>query len=354
MKSLKLVLTFLLFAGLFSITKLAGAYQYPIPELGNCRDQQECHLYCELPMHKAACWSYSVYGVGGTVLADETPETKVSSLGLTFPIPELGSCASLTECKAYCDQPQNVEACQIYRKSKAQEAKLKMLELAKVELGCTSSQECHTFCTQEANIDTCKAFFNKYNLKFVVKKEVFEKAKAELGCTDNASCRTACELPENQTKCQAFAKKNKLENPRERLVEAAKAELGCTSFTDCREFCQNKENADKCKNFGQGLKLRQENQLKEKLGCTTAAECKTICEASPEKCPGFPNRQKSASPSGDRKEKLLNRINEKKGTNNKLFGSGKNSDDDLNGDDEDNNEVENDEDDEIETSKITQ
>jgi len=60
-----------------------SAYEFPIVELGNCRDVRECHLYCEIPSHKAACWSYSVYETV-SVLGDESPETKVSALGITF------------------------------------------------------------------------------------------------------------------------------------------------------------------------------------------------------------------------------------------------------------------------------
>jgi len=34
-----------------------------------------------------------------------------SPLDIEFPIPELGNCAGKTECKAYCDDPDNEEAC---------------------------------------------------------------------------------------------------------------------------------------------------------------------------------------------------------------------------------------------------
>jgi len=42
--------------------------------------------------------------LGILVLAQELP-------GVTYPVAELGNCGSRAECEAYCDLPENMEAC---------------------------------------------------------------------------------------------------------------------------------------------------------------------------------------------------------------------------------------------------
>lgn len=286
----RLSFIFVVIIGLLSLTRLVRAYEYPIPELGNCRDQKECHLYCEIPKNHAACWSYSVYGVQ-QVLGDETPEAAAANLGLTFPIAELGNCTTVSACKAYCTITQNQAACRAYGQAHGLTQKERLVERATEELGCTTKEECTTFCQEETNRDACEAFARRYHLKIAVKNRLVEAAKTELGCTTAQECRALCSLPENQSKCAAFAQRMGVVNSkREELVERAKEQLGCTSFESCRAFCQEGVNQEKCRNFGAAVGQGVKNTLQQNLGCTTAEECKAVCEASPEKCPNYPQK----------------------------------------------------------------
>lgn len=239
---------------------VAGAFEYPIAQLGNCRDQKECHLYCEVPQNKAACWSYGVYTIKNDVLGDESPEEKLAEVGITFPIPELGNCGNATECKAYCSDPANSEACRTYSQSRRQTVKARILEKARAELGCTSVEECKAFCAEETNKEVCTAFAKRHRLKDAAK---------------------------------------------ERLIENAKETLGCTTREECRTFCEAEANKDKCREFAQNLGMKIRHKVQTRLGCATQEECRQICEEQPEKCPDFPKQPRiNTSPNP---QKLMNR-----------------------------------------------
>ncbi len=299
----------LLFAG----TKAVNSYEYPVPELGNCRDRQECHLYCEVPNNKPACWAYNVYAVGTDVLGDESPETKVAALGITFPITELGNCANVAACKTFCVDLQNQAVCREFAVKHGLANKEKIIDKAKLELGCTTTEECRQLCELETNRSLCRTFAKKYHLKGAVKNLLVESAKNELGCTNHAECRLLCEKPENREKCVNLARRlGRGDTRKEELILKAKESLGCTSFEDCKSFCQNPENAEKCRNFGAAVRQHVEdkvkNELKEKLGCTTAEECRKVCETNPERCPNFPKLGGSPNPlMPNLKQKLDNR-----------------------------------------------
>ncbi len=292
MKSLiKNFAIFTIFSALYALNvKSASAYSYPIRELGYCRDQKECHTYCEIGEHKPACWSYSVYS--NNVLGESTPEAQVSALGITFPITELGGCRSVAECKSYCTQAQNLQACQTFAENKGLKKQESIIAKAQEELGCQTREECQVFCSQAENKDACEAFAKKFHLKSEVKDKTIEMAKTELGCQTREECYKLCQQPQNLTKCQALSQKLKgnQTQQRERLIERAKQELGCTTFEACKAFCQDEANHDKCRNFGQAVRNDAANKIKERLGCTTNEECRKACEANPEKCPNFPKR----------------------------------------------------------------
>ncbi len=297
MKVIKTLIILVFVFGFVILVKPIEAYQFPVFELGNCRDQKECHLYCEVPRNRAACWSYNVYGVRNVVLGNESPEERVAQLGITFPIPELGNCANVAQCKAYCNDPANATVCKSFAQNRGLKLKTRISEKAKAELGCSSADECRAYCEQEVNRETCLAFAKRYHLKAAVRNKLVEAVQSELGCDSKETCHALCELPENKVKCQTIAQRLGIgENKKEELVNRAKEELGCTSFEDCRQLCQNKENAERCRNFGQAVGQSIKNRIRDAGDCTTVEECKRVCETNPERCPNFPKIREGSKP----------------------------------------------------------
>jgi hypothetical protein len=285
----KILVATLLFFGLLIATRQVLATQFPVYELGNCRDYQECHLYCEIPQNQATCWSYKVYKMPGQVLADESPETQVAALGITFPVVELGNCANIAACKVFCADVANKDVCEAFAKKYKLANKESLVEKAKTELGCDSKDACKAFCENATNKDACEAFAKRYHLKGFGTNPTLERAKTVLGCASIDQCKAFCTKTENQAKCAAFAHDAGVKNPKvEALLQTAKEQLGCSTLAECSKLCQDPANHDKCQKVLSGVT----EKLKATLptgSCGSSDECRKACADHPDKCPGFPN-----------------------------------------------------------------
>ncbi len=336
---------------LFSLVGLVGSasaqslLQYPIPDLGYCRDAKECYLYCEIPEHKAACWSYGKYRVGSDVLGVTTMSEKekqymrdkAKEYGITFPIADLGGCAGPQECRDFCEQPANHQTCMDFAKKKGFHKEMErsdgmdpgkrdeLLQQAKTELGCTSMESCSKVC--ENNQSRCEAFARKHGVyheppesrgrySAEEKMQLMEKAKTDLGCASMDECRATCE--KDPQRCMDFAKKHGFhkESGQSQQYQYRSGEYqeetagrtspnygiqrfgkgGCDSEESCKKYCQ--EHPDECPGY-RGYERASEGGLRDQQyqrepgsyagpsGCRTEVECKNWCEAHPDKCPGF-------------------------------------------------------------------
>lgn len=221
---------------------------YPINELGNCRDANECYLYCAIPQNTPACWSYGTYVLQKNVLGEKTTAT------ITFPIPELDNCTNVTQCKAYCDIATNKDACMSFAKSH----------------GMTKQE------TKNTNTSTTN--------------KTLEDAHKELGCNSLAECKAYCK--QHHDACMAFAKKHSLSQTN---TTKKTGPGGCDSETSCKAYCSAHQ--DQCKGFAAsngGNKFTGSQKSGDYLGpggCKTAVECKQYCTIHPSECPGFRDTQ---------------------------------------------------------------
>lgn len=154
--------------------------------------------------------------------ASASPETE--KVKVSFPIPELGNCADKKECKNFCEEPVNRDACTAFAK--------------KVGI-----------------------FRENRGRGNAVKKALMELAKQQLGCDSEDSCKALCRLPENFDKCSDIAKRLNLQSENQQaslisVLEKAKEFLGCDSLSSCKEVCSNPDNADKCSEFAHRVNLR--------------------------------------------------------------------------------------------------
>lgn len=255
-----------------------------------------------------------------------------TTVNITYPIADLGNCASAQECFLYCAHPKNQPSCVSYAKNngwvKEEEDEeedgtendineQELIESAKAELGCDGKVACMALCNIPTNEDRCRAFAKKHGLDKSDHKpplEVMVAAKEKLGCDSETSCSTFCQKEENHEKCFAFAKENKLINKTEvkrveemrenkkQMLEAAKEELGCDSKESCSQLCSNPDNREKCMNMGRRFGVMK-GEIKTQSGsggfggvnkstlpCTSSEECKRYCEANPTECPGKSGR----------------------------------------------------------------
>jgi len=98
-----------------------------------------------------------------SVFAQEEPDIDVA-----FPVAELGNCANKEECKTYCDDVENIAVCVGFAErhglmsgEELQEAKQVVQALsqgAALPGGCRSKAECDAYCQVGSNIEECIAF----------------------------------------------------------------------------------------------------------------------------------------------------------------------------------------------------
>lgn len=271
---------------------------YPISELGFCRDAKECFLYCEIPENRPACWAYGKYRLGGEVLGEKTLEAemeeKAKRLGITFPIAELGGCATISQCRDYCQEPKNHQACLDFAKRYGlgrYEKHPELMEKARDELGCTSQPTCRAFCDRPENQERCLSFATRHGFQTAAgkglrkKAELLEKARGVLGCDSMESCRLVCE--KKKKRCLEFMREHlppeveirrqDIEEVRRRAEEIREKaeELGEKALRQAEEFRFERED------------FRRKFSVGESAGCQTETECRSWCEKYPDKCPSF-------------------------------------------------------------------
>ncbi len=273
-------------------------FRYPIAELGNCRDAKECFLYCQIPQNKAPCWSYGKYKLGNVLGESTADENKIAKEhGITFPISQLGNCANVSSCKAFCEKPENHKVCMDFARSKSlgvYSEQQDLLQKAKQELGCTSYESCQSFCENPNNREKCmKLAEQNQSPELKAKKEQFiQKAKEVLGCDSYSSCKTFCENPNNREKCMNFAQQympaEMKQQMQERSQQSAKP-AQCNSEESCRKYCQ--DNPNDCP--GYSTSTPSQGGYSGPGGCKSEQECQAWCQQNPDKCPGYKQSQQN-------------------------------------------------------------
>jgi len=231
----------------------------------------------------------------------KTPDQIAKEKGITFPIAELGSCKNYGECRTFCDDPLNKDACVafakkrgFYKEAQADSQKSEILNSAKTELGCDSPSSCQAFCSKSENHDKCEAFAKSHNLGGdqtvdPAKSQILEKAKSILGCDSPSSCKTFCEQEQNRAKCSEFAKGVGL-----RGGENKAGPGGCTTEETCRKFCSDPNNFEICQKFQGSVTGKPEN-FHGPGGCNSPESCKAYCQLHPSECGHVGESQFNAS-----------------------------------------------------------
>lgn len=268
---------------------------YPILELGGCGSKAACKVYCDDSANRPACVDFARrHGVDTSSAASSgrAPSARPGGglVGLTFPIPELGGCASKGECKAYCDQPQNRQACFnfAYEKglvggSKAAE-KLSGLKFPIAELGnCGSLSECETYCGQPDHHRTCDAY---------AKDHGFEPpgggAAGPGGCSGDEECNAYCSNPAHRDECEASWQEHCAPHPD--WPECQKGPPGggpggCTNDEECRNYCENNPDDEECRRGREEWCQQNPDECKGfegPGGCVSENECRLYCEQNPD------------------------------------------------------------------------
>lgn len=218
------VFTIALFAGAFSFAGAANPFTitFPISELGNCASQAECKTYCDVATNQDACATFAE--THGFISKEQIQKEKEINQLATQGGP--GGCTSRDACRVYCSDATHQDECVTFAKAHGliKEKKAEALEELIAQGGpggCKSEKECKTYCADSANQDICLQFAIDNNL---ISKEKIAKIKkfkdiseqgGPGGCGSSDTCRAYCSDVTHQDECIAFAKEHGLINKEE-------------------------------------------------------------------------------------------------------------------------------------------
>ncbi len=216
-----------------------------------------------------------------------------------YPVAELGGCGSQEECKAYCDNPENMEACIEFAEENGMmdekeinEAKkvLKYVKEGKMPGGCVGKQECEEYCDKEEHLEECVNFAVDAGIMSEKEAELIKKTKGKGpgGCKGKRECEEYCSKEENALECIEFSYDNGLISKEKynMLKETGgKGPGDCMGNKECQKYCKEEENSLKCAEFaykyGQISKEEYEkiknNDGKGPGGCVSKEECEEYC-----------------------------------------------------------------------------
>ncbi|MFZ2205332.1 MAG: hypothetical protein WAV23_01960 [Minisyncoccia bacterium] len=247
----------------------------------------------------------SSFGLVGHLRKTAKPDTK-------FPIAELGSCKSESDCQSFCAKQENISACISYgeksgliTKDQAEQSK-KFADVLKGEGpgACKDKNSCEAFCSDLKNIDSCLTFAEKHDLipagALKEAKQVASALKSGAtmpgGCKDKVSCSSYCAVPANVEECLGFAEKAGFVNAEDAalarkvlpLINSGQSPGGCKTKADCQKYCDSENNITECLTFAEkaGLISPEDAVLAKKVGgkgpggCRSKDSCASFCNDS--------------------------------------------------------------------------
>lgn len=244
---------------------------------------------------------------------------------ITFPIPELGSCGSKSECQKFCSDTANIPACTAFaeahglmNKGEAERARKFSATLRNQggPGGCRSQGECQKFCSNIQNIEACVAFAEAHegiNAEHLVRaRKLIAHLKAgghpPGNCTSKESCEAYCHDLKNAEECIVFARATGMEGDTEgpppevmrrfaQLAASGETPGKCTAKEACEAYCREEAHHEECIAFGKKIGLISAEQErgfrntggKGPGGCDSSASCQAYCNdpAHREECYKF-------------------------------------------------------------------
>lgn len=188
---------------------------------------------------------------------------------IEYPIQELGNCENRAECKAYCDVPENLEACLLFAErigmvSKEDAEIARRLGNKTGPGGCQGMDECEAYCDNIDNIEECLAFAEENDIVPQRELEEMRKVAAAVSqgikppCNSKRECDAICHKPEHMEKCIEFAEAAGFMPEHEKqearkMLEAIKRGIkppDCGGPDECDIYCSKPENMKECMEFG--------------------------------------------------------------------------------------------------------
>ncbi|MFH0712554.1 MAG: hypothetical protein V2A55_01740 [Candidatus Jorgensenbacteria bacterium] len=227
---------------------------------------------------------------------------------VVFPVTELGNCGDEVECRAYCDNSENVAVCLTVAEKyglMSQEEIVEAKQFAALGVGpggCTGKEACENYCEDANHIEECVTFAEANGLMSPNKLAEAKKLQTALrqgaklpgGCSNKQSCDNYCGDPSHMEECVTFAEAagfipaDELEDAK-KMLQALKKGVEpppCQGKEECDSYCAEPGNFEKCINFAEaaGFVSKEDADRARKTGgkgpgdCKSKEECNAFCE----------------------------------------------------------------------------
>ncbi|MFA6338953.1 MAG: hypothetical protein WCW87_02770 [Candidatus Paceibacterota bacterium] len=287
-------------------TEITGieSVQYPVKELGNCKDKAACKTYCDNSAHMEVCLNFAEKN---NLMSKEdlSVAKKFKAAGNKGP----GGCKDKNSCEQYCNDMSHIDECvsfaeknDIMPPDQLEEAKKvqKALTSGIKPLPCNNKKECDTYCNDSSHMEACIAFGEAAG--FIQGKELEDAKKMVAAvkkgavpppCNGKEACDVYCNDSSHMEVCMNFAIEAGFMSDQEKadsqkVLAAIKKGVkmpNCKGKEACDAYCGAEEHFDECSAFAEaaGFMTPEEATMAKKTkgkgpgGCKNKQECDAFC-----------------------------------------------------------------------------
>lgn len=278
--------------------------QYPVKELGNCKDGAACKSYCDKTENASACLNFAEKN---NLMPKEEIETakKFVASGSKGP----GACRGKNECEAYCNDINHIDECVAFAEKNNLMPEKDLAEAKQVQAAikkgvkppaCGNKDQCEVYCSETAHMEECITFGAEAG--FLQGKELEDSKKMLaalkrgvklLPCNGKDACDAYCNSPDNMETCMNFAIEVGFMNDKEKadsqkMLQALKKGIkppACKSKEECDTYCSQDAHFEECAKFAEaaGFMTAEEATMARKTGgkgpggCKGKDECEAFC-----------------------------------------------------------------------------
>ncbi|MDP2598359.1 MAG: hypothetical protein Q8P49_00845 [Candidatus Liptonbacteria bacterium] len=282
----------------------AAGINYPISELGNCKDKSACKTYCDDPAHLEACIAFAEKN---NLMSKGEIDTAKKFLNAGGKGP--GGCTNKDSCEAYCNDIRRINECVAFAEKTGIMPPGELAEAKQVQSAiargvkpppCNNKKECDAYCEDPSHMKVCVAFGEAAG--FLQGKEL-EDAKKIMAAIDNGvtpppckgkkACDAYCSDPSHLEACMTFAQVAGLMSPREaqdsqKMLQALKKGVkppACRGREECDKYCAEDAHIEECINFAiaAGFMSEKDAEMAKKTkgrgpgNCRGKEECEAFC-----------------------------------------------------------------------------
>lgn len=250
--------------------------QYPVEELGNCKNKEACRTYCDAADHVQACITFAKKNKLMSAREIETAE-KFIAAGSKGP----GGCRGKDECEAFCDDMNHINECVAFAEKNDIMPQRELEEAKKIQSAiqrgvkppaCKNKKSCDSYCSQADHMEECMTFAEAAGFmkeeELVEAKKVLSAIKSGVkppACRGKDECDAYCGAEGHFEECIAFAEAAGFMKPEEVQMArktGGKGPGGCRGKDECDAFCGNPANQQTCFSFAKEHGLMKEEDVK--------------------------------------------------------------------------------------------